>query len=529
MRQRTPHDGTAKLQTAEAVAGAIADGATVVLAANGGGMAEADALYAAVERRFLETGHPRDITLIHALGIGDAKQRGLNRFAHEGLVARVIGGHWTWSPRMQALAEAEAIEAWTLPAGAIMLMLRESGAGRIGLITHVGLGTFADPRNGGGACNARARAAAEMPVELVQIGGQTRLRYKPQRPDWALLRGSAADSAGNVSTFHEAADLDVAAAALAAHNSGGRVAVQVARVVPRGALPARQVTLPGIVVDAVVEAPGQEQTYLGGYDTAISGEAGGRPEGRAAEDAPGLRGIVARRAADEIPRGASVNFGFGIPGAIPGILAGRGVLDSLWITVEQGIHNGALLDGPLFGAARFPEAIVSSTRQFDFYSGGGIDVGCLGMGELDAAGNVNVSRLGTKVVGPGGFVDIAQNARKVVFCGSFDAKGADYEFLDGALRVQRHGSVPKLVPQVREITFSASYAREVAQNVVYVTERAVFRIVPEGVELIEIAPGLDLERDVLARMQFRPILRTAPALMPARHFRAEAAGGMRDA
>ena len=511
---------SSKLADADAVAAMIPDGATVALSGNGGGLGEADALYAAVERRFLTSCHPRGLTLVHALGIGDAKTRGLNRFAHEGLVARVIGGHWTWSPRMQALAEAEAIEAWTLPAGAIMLLLREIGAGRPGLITHVGLGTFADPVHGGGACNARARAAGTMPVERIEIGGRTLLRYKPFPVGFALGRGSLADEAGNVSTVHEAADLDLLAVTLAAHNSGGHVAVQVARMVSRGSIPARQVTLPGVLVDAIVPVPEQVQSYRGGYDAALSGEAGGRPQRTPAPPPTGVRGIIARRAADEIAPGSSINCGFGIPGAIPGILAARGVLDSLWVTVEQGIHNGELLDGEMFGAARFPEAIVSSTRQFDFYSGGGIDIACLGMGELDATGNVNVSRLGSKVVGPGGFVDIAQNARKLVFCGTFDGKGTEYGFADGRITLRRGGDLAKLVPRVREITFSADVARAGAHDVVYVTERAVFRLAPDGVELLEVAPGLDLERDVLAHMGFRPVLRGTPKLMPEQHFRA---------
>ncbi|MGE3293697.1 MAG: acyl CoA:acetate/3-ketoacid CoA transferase [Geminicoccaceae bacterium] len=508
------------MTTADGVAASVPDGITIALTGSGGGLIEADAIHAALERRFLATGHPRGLTLIHALGQGDAKARGLNRFAYEGMVARVIGGHWTWSPRMQALAEADAIEAYTLPAGAIMLLLREIGAGRPGLITHVGLGTFADPRHGGGACNRRALAADQPRTELITVGGRELLRYLPLPIDLAIVRGSLADPAGNLSLVHEAADLDVVAAALAAHNSGGRVVAQAGRIVARGTLPARQVTLPGVLVDALVEAADQPQTYLGAYDPAISGEVGGRPDFRPAAEPPafGVRAIIARRAADEARPGASVNFGFGIPGAIPGILAERGTLDALWITVEQGIHNGELLDGEMFGAARYPEAIVSSTRQFDFYSGGGIDMAFLGMGELDAAGNVNVSRLGSKVVGPGGFVDIAQNAKRLVFCGTFDAKGTDYAWTDGKLTIRRHGEVAKLVPTVREITFSADYARAVGQEVLYVTERAVFRLGDQGVELIEVAPGVELGRDVLERMQFAPAVSGQLAEMPARHF-----------
>ena len=506
----------------DAAATLIADGATLALSGSGGGLIEADGVYQAIEARFLATGHPRDLTLVHALGIGDAKQRGLTRFAHPGMVRRVIGGHWTWSPAMQALAEADAIEAWTLPAGSIMLLLREIGAGRPGLITHVGLGTFADPRHGGGACNARARAAAgrgEMPVELVDVGGRTLMRYKPFRVDVAIVRGSLADPAGNLSLVHEAADLDTVAAASAAHNSGGVVIAQVACLVPRGDIPARQVAVPGIGVDHLVVVPEQDQTYLGRFDATISGEEPRHSAASVPNVLPsGVRGVIARRAADEVRRGASLNFGFGIPGAIPAVLRDRALIEHVWISVEQGIHNGELLDGEMFGAARWPEAIVASTRQFDFYSGGGIDIGFLGMGELDAAGNVNVSRLGPKVVGPGGFVDIAQNAKKIVFCGSFDAKGTECDVADGRLAVRRHGALGKLVPRVREITFSAEYAQGVGQEVLYLTERAVFALTPAGVELVELAPGLDLRADVLDRMGFTPILRGTPRPMPAAHF-----------
>ncbi len=502
----------------DVAAAMIADGATLALSGSGGGLIEADEIYQAIEARFLATGHPRDLTLVHALGIGDAKRRGLSRFAHPGMVRRVIGGHWTWSPAMQALAEGDAIEAWTLPAGAIMLLLREIGAGRPGLITHVGLGTFADPRHGGGACNARARAA-EMPVELIEIGGRVLLRYKPFRIDVAIIRGSLADVAGNLSLVHEAADLDTVAAAAAAHSSGGTVFAQVARLVPRGHIPARQVAVPGVSIGYLVIAPDQHQTYLARFDAAISGE-----EPRPGHDAMagtlpnGIRGVIARRAADEVREGASLNFGFGIPGAIPAVLRARDMIERVWISVEQGIHNGQLLDGEMFGAARWPEAIVASTRQFDFYSGGGIDIGFLGMGEMDEAGNVNVSRLGPKVVGPGGFVDIAQNAKKVVFCGSFDAKGTECDVAGGRLAIRRHGAIGKLVPQVREITFSAAYAQGVGQDVLYVTERAVFRLTPEGVALTELAPGIDLQTDVLDRMGFAPILRGTPRPMPIEHF-----------
>ncbi|HWL67736.1 MAG TPA: CoA-transferase [Geminicoccus sp.] len=501
---------------ADAVAATIEDGATILLASNGGGMLEADFVYAAIEQRFLTTGHPRDLTLVHALGIGDGKERGLNRFAHEGMVARVIGGHWSWSPRMQALAEAELIEAFVLPAGCIALRNREVGAGRPGLITHVGLGTFADPRLGGGAANERARRSGTRLVELIEIGGEEKLRYLPFRADLAIVGGSVADPAGNVSFVHEAADLDALAAVTAAHAGGGRVIVQVGELVPRHALPARQVALPGILVDHVVHCPDQQQSYIGKFDPAMSGEVP-RPDGEPPLDEPvefGPRLIIARRAAEEIRAGASVNFGYGIPGAIPGVLRQKGLMQTLWVTVEQGIHNGDLYDGFMFGAARYPEAIVSSTRQFDFYSGGGIDVGFLGMGEMDRDGNVNVSRLGSRIVGPGGFVDISQNAKEVVFCGTFDAKGTSYRHEPGRLVLEAPGQVRKLVEQVREVTFSGHYGRVRGQEVLYVTERAVFRLAPDAIELVEVAPGIDPKADVIEQMGFVPQVANPLRTMP---------------
>ena len=407
-------------RTAEQCAHLVSDGATLAIAGSGGGLIEPDAMLAAIETRFLETGHPRDLTVVHALGIGARGERGISRLAHQGMVARVIGGHWTWSPQMQALARENAIEAFTLPAGAIMLLMREIGAGRPGLFTHVGLGTFADPRQGGGACNARAREAEPL-VELMHIDGEEKLRYKPFRVDVGVIRGSDVDERGNLSTAREAADIDVTGVALAAHNSGGIVLAQAQRKVERGRLQPRLVTVPAVLVDVVLLTPDQPQTHQGpGYDDSLSGWPGpgqgpdagpglapdpearsdsqSAPDPRSASDMPtGIRRVIASRAAAELDPGDSVNFGFGIPGGIPALLRSAGRLDDVWISVEQGMHNGQLLDGDLFGAARYPDAMVSSLAQFDFYSGGGLDVACLGMAELDRDGNVNVSRLGPDV------------------------------------------------------------------------------------------------------------------------------------
>lgn len=481
----------------------IRDGATIAVSGSGGGLVEPDAVMALIEQSFLETGHPRDLTIVHALGIGDGQRRGLQRFAHEGMVKRVIGGHWSWAPGLQRLARENKIEAYTLPAGIISTLFREIGAGRPGVITKVGLGTFADPEHGGGKCNS---AATQDVVERLSIGGEDFLFYRAFPIDIGLICGSAADPRNNITFMHEPADIDAYAVALAAHNSGGRVFAQVRERLPARIVPARLARIPGILVDHVLLAPEHPQCRATRYDPAISGELAGA-DAMATTLPSGIRRIIAERAAREIGSARSVNFGFGIPGGIPGVLANRGDL-TYWGSVEQGIHNGTMLDGEMFGAARYPDAIVSSLDQFDFYGGGGVDVAFLGMGEMDAAGNVNVSKIGPDIVGPGGFVDITQPAKKVVFCGTFEAKGLEvHAGADGNVTITRHGQVPKLVHRVAHITFSGREALKRGQHVLYVTERAVFQLTAHGVELIEIAPGIDLHRDVLERMQFAPLLR----------------------
>jgi propionate CoA-transferase len=487
------------------VAAAIFDGATIALTGSGIFL-EADEIFAAIEQSFLRTGHPRDLTLVHALGIGDGRDSGLSRFAHEGMVRRVIGGHWSWSPRMQKLAADNLIEAYSFPAGAISNLMREIGARRPGLITQIGLGTFADPRHDAGRCNDAARDSL---VEMIVIDGRDYLRYKPIKLDFALIRATESDARGNLTLHREPADLDCHAVALAAHSCGGKVFAQVESVRDRRGLHARLVRVPGVLIDGVVLAPESRKTYLPSYEPSISGEAplGGGLFPLELEMPTGIRRIIAERALIELRGARSVNFGFGIPGGIPA-LAAVGGQTNYWGTVEQGIHNGEMLDGPMFGAARDPDAIIASNDQFDFYSGGGIDMAFLGMGEMDAAGNVNVSKIGGRLVGPGGFIDITQTARKVVFCGTFEAKGLEVEkCADGSLRITRPGEVPKLVKKVEHVTFGGAQARTNCQEVVYITERAVFRLDSDSVALVEVARGIDLKRDVLDRMGFVPAVR----------------------
>ncbi|WP_127143982.1 acyl CoA:acetate/3-ketoacid CoA transferase [Pelagibacterium montanilacus] len=489
----------------------LPDGATVAVSGAGGGLLEPDVAFRSFEASFKATGHPKSLTLVHALGMGDRKEKGINRFAHPGMVKRVIGGHWVWSPRMLAMAQRNEIEAYCLPSGVLTQLFREIGAKRPGLFTHVGLGTFCDPRLQGGRCN---EAATEPVVELIEIDGKDVLRYLPFKVDVAVVRGTAIDAQGNITAREEPADLDSYDIALAAKASGGIVIAQVREEVEAGAIRPREVSIPGNLVDFALIAPSQTQTYHGPYSAALAGLS---RDGERFDTMPEnhlVRRIVAERAYRELEKGATINFGFGMSAGVAEIVARKGERKDYWFTIEQGIHGGQLLTGDLFGIAAHAGAIMSSAQQFDLYSGGLLDQTYLGLAEMDGEGSVNVSHFGGQVSGPGGFIDISQGARRVVFCGSFDAKGARLSVSGGKLNIDRHGDVRKLVPRVEGITFSGPEAVRRGQRVTYVTERAVFELGSEGVELTEIAPGIDLEADILARIGFRPIIREPRTMAP---------------
>ncbi|MDR3438165.1 CoA-transferase [Telmatospirillum sp.] len=503
-----------KFMSAEAAAALVQDGDTVGLIGGGGGLLEAACLFSAVERRFLESAHPRNLTLVHSLGIGDRKARGLNCFAHEGMVKRVVGGHWVWSPTMQKLAADEKIEAYILPGGVITQLYREIAAHRPGLFTHVGLGTVVDPRFGGGKMN---KSAKDDLVDVMEIDGRELLRYRTFPINVALIRGSFADSHGNICMDQEPTNLEAYAIALAAHNSGGKVIAQVRTAVDVGTLSSRQVRIPGAIVDAVVVDPDQSMCYDLVYDPTISGEIRGPVQPEAVQPFT-ERQAVARRAWEELRDGAVINYGFGMPDAVAKIVAVRGDQDRYYQTIEHGTYGGSLLEGMLFGFARNASAMIDAPSQFDFYAGGGLDITFLGFGEIDAKGNVNVSKLNGRTVGPGGFIDIAQNAKKVVFCGTFDAKGTQLKTGDGKMQIVKHGEICKLVKDVEQITYSGPQGLRLGQEVLYVTERAVFRLTPEGVALTEVAPGVDIRRDVLDRMAFTPIMTSDPKVMSSHYF-----------
>ena len=511
----------------------IQDNDTLALMGGGGGLMEATHIFEAIQARYLAQQAPRNLTVVHALGIGDKQTKGMNCFAHQGLVRKVIGGHWVWSPAMQQLARDNQIEAYILPGGVSSQLMREIGAGRPGLITHVGLGTVCDPRQGGGRMNAAASAPLS---EVITIAGREYLRYLPFPVDVAIVRASAADEDGNISFEHEAANLDAQSIALAARSSGGKVIVQVAQRLPRGALKAREVRLPAAWVDAIVVDPLQKTSYAIDFDPAFSGELTGpeRQRSEAADHAAEVaaaqekfseRQVVARRAAVELfntdKERPVINYGVGVPDAVAKLIAARNQQHRIYQTIEHGTYGGTLMDGVLFGYARNASAMLDAATQFDFYGGGGLDIAFLGFGEMDAQGNVNVSRLGGVTVGPGGFIDIAQNARKVVFCGTFAAKGVQLETGQGSLRVRQQGSVHKLVRAVDQITFSGPQGLQRGQTVYYLTERGSFRLTAHGVELFEIAPGIDLQRDILDQMDFVPHIATPLATMDSAFFTAE--------
>lgn len=496
-----------KVVSAEDALRLVRDGDT--LASSGFvGIGFAENLAVALEQRFLDTGAPRDLTLVYAAGQGDGKTRGLNHLGHEGLVKRVIGGHWGLVPALQQLAVNNRIEAWNLPQGVISHLFRDIAAGRPGHISRVGLGTFVDPRYGGGKINARS---TEDLVRLIEMDGETFLFYKTFPIHVGLIRATTADLDGNLTMEREALTLETLALAMAVHNSGGVVIAQVERLADRHSLNPRQVKVPGALVDCVVLAEKPEyhqQTFAEPYSAAFAGEIR-VPATSVAPMAMGERKQIARRAALELRPNSVVNLGIGMPEGIATVAAEERVIDLITLTAEPGVIGGIPAGGLNFGAAVNTQAVIDQPYQFDFYDGGGLDIAFLGLAQADAEGNLNVSRFGSRLAGAGGFINISQNAKKVVFVGTFLNNGA-----------------PKFVQEVEHRTFSGREARRRGQQVLYVTERCVFGLHTRGIELLEVAPGLDLERDILHHMQFAPVMERPPRAMDASIF-AQAPMGLR--
>jgi propionate CoA-transferase len=488
----------AKIIDAGTAASLIRDGDSVMFGGSGSGHGVADAVIEAIVSRFKDTGSPGNLTLSSVVTVGDWEDRGFSRFALSGLAKRVITAGFNNCPRMSDLAVANEIEAYTLPQGALSQLTREMSAGRPGLLSKTGLHTFVDPRLGGGKQSPRTQ---EDLVQLFQIDGEEYLFYRAFPVDVAVIRATTADENGNLTMEEEPYFCESFSIAATAHLHGRLVIAQVRQLAAAHSLNPKQVKVPGALVDYLVVAPDQWQTYQTRFDAAYAGWIR-RPDTGIPVLPMNIRKVIARRGALELFPGAVVNLGYGVSNGISQVAAEEGFYKEVTLTVEQGIIGGVPAVGKDAGAGFNYEAMVDQSYQFDFYDGGGLDLAFLSFAEVDACGNVNVSRFGGRVGGPGGFINIAQGAKKVVFAGTLTTGGLEIVPHCDGLRIEREGKSRKWVNQVEQITFNGQYALECGQEVMYITDRAVFRLTPSGMEVVEVAPGVDLSRDVLQQIGF---------------------------
>lgn len=472
-----------------------------------------------IEKRFLETGRPCGLTWIHSAGQGDRRETGMNHLAHEGLLACIIGGHFGPMPKLQELILRNQVEAYNFPIGVISHMLRDMAANRP-TVTRIGLGTYVDPEQEGGRLNACSK---ENFVEKVVLDGEHYLHYRHlKKPTFAILRGSFADTKGNISCEEEPCYAESLQVAQTVHRNGGKVFVQVKAVVEHGSLDARRIRIPGTIVDYVIPVSDlqyHKMTTFRDFEPSLCGAQRVYLKQENQSSALDERRIIGRRAAMELRSGAVINLGVGIPQGVSAVVAEEGVSEEVTLSLESGLIGGIPLSGSEFGAAFNPECMLDQPEQFDSYDGGGLDIAFLGLAEADRCGNVNVSRFGDRVTGAGGFINITQATPCVVFCGTMTAGGLSVQVRDGVLHILQEGRVRKLVSSVQQITFSGAYAAASGQRVLYITERAVFQLSDGELVLTEIAPGADLERDVLSQMDFRPRIADEMKIMDARIFR----------
>jgi acyl CoA:acetate/3-ketoacid CoA transferase len=493
-----------KVLSLEAAAALIPDGA-VVSVSSSSGLHCPDAMLKAIGERYAQVAHPRHLTTLHPIAAGDMYGiQGIDHLAQPGLLKRVIAGSYPSgpssmpSPKIWQMIDGDQVEAYNLPSGILFQMHREAARGGPGVLSKVGLDTFVDPRRQGGRMN---RATTEDVVKVVQFDGEEWLYYKAIAPTVAIIRATTADENGNLSMEHEGAYLGAMDQALAARNNGGIVIAQVKRLAANGTLRPQQVRVPGILVDYLVVDPNQMQTTQTLYDPAISGEILS-PESSFSLVEWGLDKVIARRAAMELRQGDAVNLGFGISALVPRIVLEAGQHGAVTWAIEQGAVGGMPLLGFAFGCAANAQAIVASPDQFTYFQGGGFDRTFLSFMQVDQHGSVNVSRLAARphvTAGAGGFIDITAKAKAIVFCGYFTAGGLEATIEDGRLHIRKEGKSRKFVPEVEHVTFSGRRGREQRQHVLYVTERCVIRLDPDGLTVIEVAPGIDVARDVLAQ------------------------------
>ena len=494
----------AELVSADEAVRRIPDGATVLI-----NPLPCEEIFPAFRRLFEQTGRPRDLTAVWAAGLGpfSEERRGMNHFAEPGMVKRIVAGHIGLNYLLVKHIVANDIEAYNIPQGVLTQLYREIAAKRPGLVTRTGLGTFVDPRVEGGKMNPRTRQCEDL-VRVIEIEGEEFLFYPSFHVDVGIVRGTTADPHGNLTGEDEALTMENLEVAMAAKNSGGFVIAQVLRTSDQPANPLH-VTVPGIFVDYVVKAGSRKthpHTLFVEHDPAYTGKVRKPLQDIAAPMPFGPEKIICRRAALELREGMNVNLGIGVPMGVAAVAFEEGFLDRIVLNTEVGTIGGLPEGGKNFGPAKSPMAFMSQSMMFDFYDGGGLSLSCVGMAQADLEGNVNVSRLGPKLIGSGGFINITQAARKCVFCGEFTAGGLDVAVESGRLVIRNEGAIPKFVEAVEQITFSGKLARKGHRPTLFVTERCVFTLVPEGLMLTEIAPGVDVERDILARMRFRPIL-----------------------
>lgn len=473
-----------------------------------------------IEKKFLETGKPNQLTLVHSCGQSD-RDRGIQHFAHEGLMTRIIGGHWGLQPKVMEMIANNQLLAYCFPQGQFAQLYRSMAGGEPGKITKVGLGTFVDPRLGGGKMNDITKDAPDL-VDILEIDQEEYMRYKPIPLDYVIIRGTKVDDLGNLTTDEECMLLEVFSAVMACKKFGGKVIAQAKHLVKAGTLHPKSVTVPGVFIDAVVlcDNPKEDHKMTHSFflDPAYCGDI--REPDAAIELLPlSIRKVIGRRAAMEIRSENILNVGTGIPNDVIGsIISEEGIGDDVTLTVESGLYGGLPMGGIDFGIAKNCYALVRHDDQFDFYNGAGVDVTFMGAGEIDQNGNVNATKLGARPTGAGGFVDITSNAKHVVFCSAFTGKGLTCSFKEGKLSIDEEGTLRKCVKEVQQISYNGTIARKKGQKMHYVTERAVFELQKEGLVLTEIAPGINLEKDILGQMDFIPLIAKNVKQMPGELF-----------